>query len=203
MKKVTLLLLTIFLATFTGPVRAADESALEALETLRHGFAETRDLTARITQEKHLSLMKRTLVSRGIVRFKKPESFYMELFSPHGSKLLLKDNLMMIGLSERGGAEKVALPPEEGLRKWFAYLGAPVTALPEGVDVRAQRYGMLWRVHILPHGKGSVREVTLTCDNQGQISRIVIDERNGDRTILALSDVKINVGLKESDFSID
>lgn len=201
MKKTLLLLAVLF--SITASAQAADDLALEAMETLRSGFAGTVDFTAAIRQEKHLALMKQKMVSRGVIRFKKPDTFFMELFPPHGSRLLLKDNLMIIRLTEQGVTDRVVLPPEEGLKKWFAYLARPVNALPEGVEVKAERHGKFWNMQLFPKGKGAVKQLTLSFDSEGKISRIVIDERNRDRTILVLDNMRRNVGLQDKDFKAE
>lgn len=195
----TLLLLLIALSITTS-ARAADDLALEAMAALRRGFAGTTDFTAEITQEKQLSLMKRKMVSKGVVRFKKPDTFFIELFPPQASRLLLRDNLMIIRLSEQGVTDRVALSPEEGLKKWFAYLAMPVNTLPEGMDARAERNGKLWDMHLFPKSKGLVKQLTLSFDSEGNISRIVIDERNRDRTVLVFSNMRRNVGIRDGDF---
>jgi outer membrane lipoprotein carrier protein len=200
MKKIVGLILV--LLALASSLQGADP-AVEALETLRRGFAGTNDFTAEVTQEKQLSLMKQKLVSKGVVRFKKPDTFFMELYSPHPSRLLLQDNVMSLRLTEQGVTDKVALPPEEGLKKWFAILGKPVTRLPEGVDAKAVRRGRNWVMQIFPKGKGSVRELTLTFDLEGKISRIVIYERNNDRTTLLFGKMRRNVGLRDSDFRVE
>jgi outer membrane lipoprotein carrier protein len=201
MNRILLFLLLLLFAA--APLHAAADPALEALETLRRGFAGTRDFSAEVTQEKRLSLMKQKLVSKGEVRFRKPDTFFMELYSPHASRFLLKDNMMSVRLSEQGVTDKVALPPDEGLKKWFNYLARPVTALPEGVAVKAQRRGKLWTLQIYPKGPGAVRQLSVTFDQEGRISRIVVDERNKDRTILVFSRLRRNVGLQDSDFRIE
>lgn len=203
MKKKLLFLFIALAIVASVPAYADDDPALHALETLRRGFAGTSDFTADIRQEKQLALMKQKMVSRGVVRFKKPDSFFMELFPPHASRLLLKDNLMVMRLVEQGVTDRVVLPPEEGLKKWFAYLGRPVNALPEGVDAKAERHQKQWVLHLFPKGKGSVRQLTLTFDLEGKISRIVIDERNKDRTVLSFSNMRRNVGLEEKDFTTE
>jgi outer membrane lipoprotein carrier protein len=181
----------------------AADPAVEAMETLRRGFAGTNDFTADITQEKHLSLMKKKMVSKGVVRFRKPDTFFMELLPPHPSRLLLKDNVMTMRLPEQAVTEKVVLPPEEGLKKWFAFLGKPIISLPEGVEVKAERRGPLWNVRIFPKSKGAVQQLVLTFDLEGKISRIVIDEHNKDQTILSFKNVRRNVGLQERDFKVE
>ncbi len=201
MKKILLLLLMLFLCA-TSAV-AAGNPALEALETLRRGFADISDFTAEIVQEKQLSLMKQKMVSRGVVRFKKPGIFYMELYPPHASRLLLKDNVLTVRLPKEGVTDRITLPPEEGLGRWFAYLSRPVTALPEGVEVRGERQGDFWNLRIVPAGKGGVRELRLVFDRDGRIKKLAIEEQNSDRTIIKFRAMRRNVGLRERDFQVE
>lgn len=202
MKKILLILL-MFFSCGTSAAHAAGNPALEALETLRRGFADVSDFTAEIVQEKQLSLMRQKMVSRGVVRFKKPGIFYMELYPPHASRLLLKDNALTVRLPKEGVTDRITLPPEEGLGRWFAYLSRPVTALPEGVDVRGERQGELWHLRIVPPGKGGVRDLRLIFDRDGRIKRLAIEERNGDRTVIRFRNLRRNVGLRERDFQVE
>lgn len=147
--------------------------------------------------------MKRKMVSNGVIRFKKPDIFFMELYPPHASKLLLKDNVMTVRLMEQGVTDRVVLPPEEGLNKWLGYLAKPALTLPEGVDVRAERRGKLWTLQLSPKSKGGVRRLTLNFDREGNISRVVIEERNRDRTTLLFNNVRRNAGLTDKDLRIE
>jgi outer membrane lipoprotein carrier protein len=201
--KIFLLLFLILFSSVVSPVHAAQNPALEALETLRRGFADISDFTAEITQEKQLALMKQKMVSRGMVRFKKPGIFYMELYPPHASRLRLKDNILTVRYPKEGITDRLTLPPEEGLEKWFTYLARPVTALPEGVDVRAERQGDLWNLRILPGSKGGVKELRLVFDGEGRIRTLTIAEQNSDRTVIKFHNLRRNAGLKEQDFQVD
>jgi len=193
----------LFLMLFASSAGAAGNPALEAMETLRRGFAGSTDFSAEITQEKQLALMKRKLVSKGAVRFKKPDTFFMELYPPHASRLLLKDNVMTMRLIEQGVTDRIVLPPEESLKKWFDYLAKPLKSLPEGMEVKAERRGKLWTMQIFPLSKGAVQQLTLNFDQDGKLSRIVIEERNRDRTTLTFKRMRRNVGLQEKDFKIE
>ena len=195
-----MLLLLLWLAVTS---HASGRLELEAMETLRRGFAGSNDFTAEITQEKRLALMKQTLVSKGRVRFKKPDSFFMELYPPHASRLLLKDNVMVMRLVEQGVTDRVVLPPDESLAKWLDYLAKPLLSLPEGMDVKAERRGKLWTLQIFPQGKGGVQQLTLNFDLEGTVSRIVIAERNHDKTTLSFSRMRRNVGLLDKDFKVE
>jgi len=193
----------LLLFSLTVAAHAAGNPALEGLETLRRGFAGTSDFTAEIVQEKQLSLMKRKMVSTGVVRFKKPGIFYMELYPPHASRLRLQGNVLTIRLPKEGVTDRLTLPQEESLERWFAYLARPVTVLPEGVDVRAEHRGGLWTLRISPGEKGGVQSLQLVFDGEGGIKRLAIDEKNGDRTVIRFHDFRRNVGLGEHDFQVE
>ncbi|WP_243689079.1 hypothetical protein [Geotalea toluenoxydans] len=100
-------------------------------------------------------MMKRKMVSKGVVRFRKPGTFFMELLPPYASRLLLRDNVLTMRLPEQGVTDRIVLPPEESLDKWFSYLAKPMTKLPEGMEVRADRQGSTWNVQLSPKGKWS------------------------------------------------
>lgn len=202
MKKI--LIMTMLIISCLGQsAHAAQDRALEALETLRQGFAHMTGFTADIVQEKQMAMMKRKMVSKGVVRFRKPGTFYMELFPPYASRLLLRDNLLTMRLPEQGVTDRIVLPPEESLDKWFTYLAKPVTRLPEGMEVRADRQGNNWTVQLSPKGKGGVKELAINFDGEGKIKRLAIDERNGDRTVIKFANLRRNPALTEKDFLLD
>jgi len=200
---VYLLALLLGMAFSSPPARAAGITPLEALELLRKGFGNTADFTAEITQEKQIALLKRTMTSRGEVRFRRPDSFYMEVYSPYASRLLLKDNVMTMVLPEEGIRQKSTLPPEEGLLHWFALLDRPITRLPQGVDVRADRRGDTVTLRIIPGNSKGVKELKLTLTADGSLKGLVIEEQNRDRTLLTFQRMRRNVGLTEKDFRME
>lgn len=203
MKKFLMLFLMLFTVAAAPAWAVPDKKALEGLEVLRRGFAEMTDFTAEITQEKQLALMKQKMVSRGVIRFRKPGTFFMELYPPHGSRLLMQDNVLTIRLTDQGTTDRMVLPPEQSLEKWMTLLSRPITTLPEGVEVRGVRQGDSWTVHIIPAGTGGVKELQITFDLEGRIRRLAIEERNRDRTVIRFANLRRNVGLKEKDFRLN
>ena len=178
-------------------------SPVEGMEALRRGFAGISDFTADITQEKRLSLMKRTMVMNGSLRFKKPDLFFMEINPPFNSRMLLRDSI----IEQTAGREKtpirIALPPEQGLKQWFSKLAAPVTSLPDGVAVQADLTNSVYTLTIASQGKGQVKDISIVFLADGTIRRLVINEHNGDRATMTLKKVRRNVGLTERDFRLE
>jgi len=201
--KAFLVVMFLGIPCLSAHARAAGITPLEALELLRMGFNGTNDFTAEITQEKQIALLKRTMTTNGLVRFRRPDTFYMEVYSPYASRLLLKDNVMTMVLPEEGVRQKTTLPPEEGLLHWFSLLDRPVTSLPGGVDVRAERRGDTVTLRIIPGNNKGVKELKLTLSADGKIKRLAIEEQNRDRTLLTFHRMRKNVGLTEKDFRIE
>jgi outer membrane lipoprotein carrier protein len=185
------------------PCQARQIPALEGLEALRKAFSGVTDFTADISQEKHLSLMKRALTMNGMVRFRKPDLFYLELNAPYASRMVLRDNTIEQVMGTGGERNRIVLPPEQGLKRWLSRLDTPITALPEGIGVQADATGPLYTVTITPHAKGQVRELVITFLEDGTIRKLVIVEQNGDRAMMTFKKVRRNVGLTDRDFRLE
>ena len=155
MKSLLHLLLACALVLPALPVQARVLSPVEGLETLRRSFGAMQDFTAELTQEKQLSIMKKKLVMQGQIRFKKPDRFFMEFAAPYSSRVLLKDTVLLQRLGVQGELQRIVLPPEQGLSRWFTTLSKPVTAVPEGMEVRAEQNGAQTSVVIRPAKGGS------------------------------------------------
>jgi len=197
-------LLYAFLLIALLPLAAIAEpmSPVAALEQLRKGFAGMQDFTADITQEKSLAVMKRKLVSTGTVRFKKPDLFFMELVPPHSSRMVLRDNSLDIYFSKEKSRQQIALPADEGLKRWLGLLAKPVTAIPDSVEARADLTGDTQTLIISPRKKGQVNSFTLISGNDGRLRKLMIEERNGNRTAITFQKMRANVGLSEKDFRV-
>ena len=185
------------------PAHARSIPPLEGLEALRKGFAGTSDFTAEIIQEKRLSLMKRTLVMTGTVRFRKPDQFFMEINAPFASRMLLRDTAIEQATGRAGEKSRIILPPEQGLKSWFLKLTAPVTSVPDGVTIQADLTNGIYTLGIAPQGKGQIKELTLVFQEDGTIRRLTISEQNGDRASMTFKKVRRNTGLAEKDFRLD
>jgi len=203
LKKLFFIALVAALVSIASPVSASPLSAVEGLELLRRAFVGVNDFTAEITQEKQLSLMKKKMTASGTVRFKKPDTFYMELYSPYASRILLKDTTLPLKLPNEGVRQKISLPREQGLGRWISFLDRPVKSLPDGFDVRAEKRGSTVILEIAPRKKGAMREIQLSLSQDGRLKRLVLEENNRDRTVITFHRMKKNAGLTEGDFRLE
>jgi outer membrane lipoprotein carrier protein len=190
-------------SAIAGSAQARSISPLEGLEALRKGFSGISDFTAEITQEKRLRLMKRSMVMTGMVRFRKPDQFFMEINPPYSARMLLRDTVIEQASGREGEKNRIVLPPDQGLKQWFSKLAAPVTTLPEGVVIQADLTNGLYTLGIAPQGRGQIKELTIAFQEDGTVRRLVITEQNGDRSSMTFKKVRRNVGLSEKDFRLD
>ncbi|HEY3415954.1 MAG TPA: outer membrane lipoprotein carrier protein LolA [Armatimonadota bacterium] len=198
-----LMLTIVMLLCCVSPGQARPLAPLEGLEALRKAFSGITDFTAEITQEKRLALLKRTMTMNGTVRFRKPDLFYLEITSPYASRMLLRDSTIEQVMGNGSDRNRIVLPPEQGLKRWFSRISVPINSLPEGMAVQADVTGPVYTVTISPQGKGQIRELVVTFQEDGTVKRLVIRERNGDRAVMTFRKVRRNVGLTEKDFKLD
>lgn len=193
------ILLTLLLIPVSVPARQLPP--LEGLEAARRVFAGLNDFSADIVQEKQVSLLKKKMVSKGKVRFKRPDLFFLELQPPHAARLLMRDNAVVI---ETPGQERqtIPLPPEESLQRWITWLAKPVTSLPDGVDVRGEEQGGIVTLTISPK-KGAMQSFTVAFQGEGTLCRLTIEEKNGNRTTITFRNMRKNSGLSARDFRLD
>ncbi|BCS54293.1 outer membrane lipoprotein carrier protein LolA [Geobacter sp. SVR] len=196
-----ILIIIMLLCPLTGHARQI--TPVEGLEALRKAFAGTNDFSAEMTQEKRLSMMKRTITMTGSVRFRKPDLFYLQIAAPYASRIVLRDTVIEQVMGNDGDRNRIVLPPEQGLKRWFDKIATPVTTVPEGIAVQADRTGQTYTVTILPQGKGQVRELVISFQEDGTVKRLVIVEQNGDRAVMTFRNMRRNTGLTEKDFKLD
>ena len=199
-----LLVLLLFLTASTASGRSSrQDPALEGLELLRQSIAGMKDFSADVIQEKTLSLMSDKIIGHGILKFKKPGLLYMELYSPYASRLLVKDGVLTYRQVNEGGEQKNSLPPAENLNRWMQYFEKPAKSLPSGVIVTVDRVGKLWTLRIVPKKKVGMKEVTVVFLERGALKALSLEERNGDKTVVTFTEMQRNVGLKESEFTLE
>lgn len=203
MRRILQIIICLGVMTAVQSVQARSIPPLEGLEALRKALGGISDFTAEISQEKRLSLMKRTMTMAGTIRFRKPDLFYMEIGPPYSSRMVLRDGIVEQVIGNSTERTRIVLPPEQGLKRWFSRFSSPITSLPEGMGVTADVAGQVYTVSIVPSGRGQVQELTIVFLVDGTIKKLIIAEQNGDRSTMIFRKVVRNSGLRDKDFRID
>lgn len=203
MNVVISIVLAVLIWSHATLAEAAQLTPVEGLEFLRRSFQGVQDFTAELTQEKQLAIMKKKLVMHGVIRFKKPDRFFMELDPPYTSKVLLKDTVLEQRLGVKGERQRIILPPEQALSRWLGTIDKPITTVPEGMEVRAEQTGRQASVTIRPAKGGNLKELTVVLLDDGTLRTLVLEEQGGNRTVMTFRKTRKNIGLTEADFRLE
>jgi outer membrane lipoprotein-sorting protein len=189
-----------------------DEKLWEALVAIDAKVARIADLTADFRQEKHTSLLKKPLVSSGVIMVRcavslwttsKPEPTVMRIDGKEVKLLYPRQNVLEIyEVGQQMSALATSpLPRLDVLRKHFTYEQIPVGEFVK--DSEAADHLALRLRPIDAAIREHVDEVRVLVEiPTGHLVRAETLDPDGDRTVLVFSNMKTNRGLKESDVEL-
>ncbi len=197
------LILAGFTPLFAGPL--SDEKILprvqqdELLRKLETGLKASRTFHAAFVQEKHLSIFQDVLVSSGTLDFAAPSSMRWEINYPFHSLLIMDGHVLSKYDFPQGKARKLNLPATEALSE---VLGQ-ITSLHQGkFSDQTKNYdivvysGKSVRVVLTPKSKKMrqfIPGIELGFSEQlNSVSTVLINEKDGDFTLIKFVDVKLN-----------
>jgi outer membrane lipoprotein carrier protein len=196
-------LLVSFLLVLLPVKEAISMNAEEVVKRLREIQERTKDFSADLYQEKKLSLLKEKIVSRGKIRFKKPNKVFIEFFHPESSQMVFDGKTALLYFKEEKMAERYSLGSNPIAERYLLFSKDPFQEKLAEWKILEDRESFLI-MEILPKVKDP-----LFVKTRLRISKkdwIVIGmemiEKNGDTTFFLYSNMKVNTGLMDSDFEI-
>ncbi len=189
-----------------GAAEAACDSTDACLKAIEAAQADTRTVSARFTQTKHLSLLDEPLVSTGRFVFKRPDRMRLEIDSPRPATILINGRDISIpGISERD-KQHLAMTPMAAM---FAELGAmfsgSAASLSRHFQVDATPVDGAIEVTLtptLPAWQRLFRTIQLRFAGPDLvISAMRLDDALGDRLDIVMSDVQRNQDVPDSTFA--
>jgi outer membrane lipoprotein-sorting protein len=180
------------------------DACLKAIETAQ---AETRTISARFTQTKHLSLLAEPLVATGRFLFRRPDRMRLDIESPRPATILINGRDIHIpGMSE-SDRQQLAITPMAAM---FTELGAMFSGSPavlrQHFDVVAKPVDGAIEVSLtptVPEWQKLFRTIQLRfAEPDFVIGSMHFDDALGDRLDLVMSDVQRNLDLPDSDFAV-
>ncbi len=148
------------------------------VETSRVAFEET----------KHVSTLTAPIVRRGTLRYVRPDRLEMHVETPFFERMDIAGNMLTI--ETRRGIRQIDLAGEPGPAAWVAGIRAtlagdrPALARHFAYELRGQ--AARWTLTLLPLDpalSGVIQRIAIE-GAQAQLTRIEVDERMGDRTVL-------------------
>ena len=182
---------------------AAPISADEVVKRLKEVQAKTKDFSADIHQEKKLSLLKDKIVSRGRIRFKKPDKISIEFFHPESSQMVFDGENALLYYKEEKLAERYSLRSNPIAERYLLFSKDPFQEKLAEWKILEDRESFLV-MEITPKVKDPLFVKTRLRVSKKDWMLIGMDmvEKNGDTTSIRYSNMKVNTGLTESDFEI-
>ncbi|PIX21838.1 MAG: hypothetical protein COZ69_12600 [Deltaproteobacteria bacterium CG_4_8_14_3_um_filter_45_9] len=186
------------------PVKSAmPVGAEEVVKRLREIQEKTKDYSADLYQEKKLSLLKEKIVSRGRIRFKKPDKVSIEFFHPESSQMVFDGKTAILYYKEEKLAERYALRSNPIAERYLLFSKDPFQEKLAAWKILEDRESFLV-MEIIPKVKDPlfVKTRLRISKKDWMVLGMEMIEKNGDTTSIRYSNMKVNTGLTDSDFEI-
>ena len=198
------LLILIFFILISLPFKgAAQMGAEEVVRHLREVQEKTKDFSADLYQEKKLSLLKEKIVSRGRIRFKKPDKVSIELFHPESSQMVFDGKTVLLYYKDEKIAERYSFHSNPVAEKYLLFSKDPFQENLTEWKISEDHESFLV-MEIVPKVKDSpfVKTRLRISKKDWMVIGMEMVEKNGDTTSIRYSNMKVNTGLTDSDFEI-
>jgi outer membrane lipoprotein carrier protein len=198
--------LFIFIFSFFLPFASIEAQTLnvdEVVKRIRESREKMKDFSADLLQEKKISLLKEKVVSKGRIRFKKPDRISIEFFHPETSQMVYDGKTFVLYFKEEKMAERYQVQGNPVVEKYLLFSKDPFQEKLAQWRIVEDRESILV-MEILPKVKDPLFTKTKMSISKKDwiITGMEMVEKNGDTTILQYSNMKMNTGLSNSDFEI-
>ena len=186
------------------PIKGATPmGADEVVKRLKEVQEKTKDFSADLHQEKKLSLMKEKIVSRGRIRFKKPDKVSIEFFHPESSQMVFDGKTVLLYYKEEKLAERYSLRSNPMAERYLLFSKDPFQEKLAEWRILEDRESFLV-MEIIPKVKDPlfVKTRLRVSKKDWMVIGMEMIEKNGDTTSIRYSNMKVNIGLTDSDFEI-
>lgn len=201
--KFILLILTLLFTISIPSVGAQTVGVDEVVQHLKESREKTKDFSADLLQEKKVSLLKEKVVSRGKIRFKKPDKVFIEFFHPESSQMVYDGKTFLLYFKEEKMAERYQVHDNPIIEKYLLFSKDPFQEKLAQWKIVEDRESVLV-MEILPKVKDAlfVKTRFWVSEKEWMVVAMEMVERNGDTTLLRYSNMRVNTGLTDSDFEI-
>jgi outer membrane lipoprotein-sorting protein len=185
------------------PLQAACASAADCLREIERAQADTRSLSARFVQTKHLSLLEEPLVSRGRFVFAKPDRVLWAIEEPQPVRVVIAgDDVRLEGVSKGDRSALAMSPLSTMLSQLAAIFAGSIEKLEEGFEVTAVDDGTNVQLTLTPRReawKRMFQVVRLRFERPLlAVHRIELEDALGDRLEIELSELERNIDVPPS-----
>lgn len=175
----------------------------EVVRRIKESREKMKDFSADLLQEKKISLLKEKVVSKGRVRFKKPDRIFIEFFHPEASQMVYDGKTFLLYFKEEKMAERYQVQGNPVVERYLLFSRDPFQDRVAEWKIVEDRESFLV-MEILPKVKETffIKTKIWISKKDWGITGMEMVEKNGDTTTLRYSNVRVNSGLSDSDFEI-
>jgi outer membrane lipoprotein carrier protein len=200
-------LLLIVLTSVLLPVQGATQGQVDkdfVVRQLTRAQEEVEDFAANLVQEKRISLLRRDIVSHGMIEFKRPNKVLIELFDPDPSLMVVDGNSLWLYFKRERVAQRYEVENNPMLKRFLMILENPFKGGWEKL-ASIRKEGDLVVLDVVPEEVEAIfSKITLWVSTQDWLIRkLALYEKSGDLTILSYNNIRVNTGIPDSRFRIN
>jgi outer membrane lipoprotein carrier protein len=200
-------LLLILFASVLLPVQGEAQGQVDkdlVVRQLARAQEEVEDFAADLVQEKRISLLRREIVSHGVIEFKRPNKVLIELFDPDPSLMVVDGNSLWLYFKRERVAQRFAVGNNPMLKRFLMVLENPLKGAWEKLAFIGKEGDLVVLDAVLEEAESIFSKITLWVSTQDWLIRkLALYEKSGDLTILSYSNIRINTGIPDSRFTIN
>jgi outer membrane lipoprotein-sorting protein len=161
------------------------------------------DFTADIKQIKITSLSKEPVISRGQMRFKRPNQLWVEMYPPYPTVTVLDKGVLLIYSPDERVVQRYQVAGNPALAKWLLFIQNPIETLGKQIWLQEEKPEEVVLGVDPAEDLAIFREITISiATSLWMPKRVELVEKNGDRTTINYDNIKINSGILDSSFKL-
>ncbi len=173
------------------------------LDHIKKAQESIEDFTADIKQVKTSSLLKEPVVSRGRMRFKRPNQVWLEMYAPYPSITVLNEGILLLYSPDEKVAQRYQVAGNPALTKWLLFFQNPLETLGKKIRLQGKKSEEVVLVIDPAEELAVFQEIRIAVDTtQWMPKRLEMVEKTGDRTAIHYHNIMLNSGIPASSFKL-
>ena len=197
------LLLLLFSLAIPSWAQQNNKDVAPILQQLKKAQESLQDFTADINQAKVSSLSKAPTVSRGKMRFKRPDRIWVEMYPPYPTVTVLNKGVLLIYFPDEKIAQRYQVAGNPALAKWLLFFQNPIDTLGKRIWLQEERPGEVILGIDPAEDLAIFQKIRISIDTSNWLPRSVeMVEKGGNRTTFNYDNVKVNSGILDDSFTL-
>jgi outer membrane lipoprotein-sorting protein len=197
------LLISIVSLITPSQARQEGKDLAPLLEHIKKAQDAIADFTADIRQVKVSSLSKVPAVSRGKMRFKRPNQIWVEMYPPYPTVTVLNKGVLLIYFPDEKVAQRYQVAGNPALAKWLLFFQNPIDSLGKRIWLQEDKAEEVVLGIDPVEDLAIFQKIRISIDKANWLLKSVeMVEKGGDRTTINYDNIKINSGIPDSSFEL-